>query len=234
MNYSRIYSKFIASRRAREAGLVGYYETHHIVPVSFGGTNESENLIKLTAGDHYFAHLCLAKMHGGKMWAAVWALAGMITSRDRFASFRHRKMVAVARKQMGRHMSKQRKGIPKPKVRGELNGMAKAGVRERHAEAVRADDYKRTISDAQKRVWERDDVRSARTDAFAAAWADPVKSAKRRASLQTADFRKSQSEKIKALWADPNYRAAQLAAFREKAALRRAAKGEATMQGTGA
>lgn len=74
MDYERIYREFIADRRAREVGLTGYTEKHHILPRSLGGGNEPENLIRLTAGDHFFAHLLLAKAHGGKLWYALNAL----------------------------------------------------------------------------------------------------------------------------------------------------------------
>jgi hypothetical protein len=92
MNYSRIYSEFIADRRSKEHTLVGYTEKHHIVPRSLGGDNSQENLIKLSAEDHVRAHLLLAKIHGGKMWAAITCLLGnrklysrTVTRRERLA-----------------------------------------------------------------------------------------------------------------------------------------------------
>ena len=79
MNYQRIYEAFIADRREREAAVIEsgvYVERHHITPRSLGGGDEPENLIALTAGDHFFAHLCLAKIHGGNQWMAAWGMAG--------------------------------------------------------------------------------------------------------------------------------------------------------------
>ena len=69
MDYRRIYSEFIVDRRTKEPAVEGYTERHHIVPKSLGGTDEPANLIRLTAEDHFFAHLLLAKIHGGGMWA---------------------------------------------------------------------------------------------------------------------------------------------------------------------
>jgi hypothetical protein len=71
MNYQRIYDQFIADRRAKESELIAsgvYVERHHVLPKSLGGGNEPENLIALTAGDHFFAHELLARVHGGHMW----------------------------------------------------------------------------------------------------------------------------------------------------------------------
>jgi hypothetical protein len=74
MNYQKIYDRFIADRKTRESDLVAsgvYTERHHIVPRSMGGSNAKDNLVYLTAGDHFFAHLLLAKAYGGNMWFAA-------------------------------------------------------------------------------------------------------------------------------------------------------------------
>ena len=75
MNYQRIYDEFIADRRLKEEQLTGYTEKHHILPRSLGGDNSKENLIRLTAQDHYFAHSLLAKIHGDAMWRAFWMMS---------------------------------------------------------------------------------------------------------------------------------------------------------------
>ena len=38
----------------------GYFELHHITPKAAGGTNDSSNLVKLTAREHFLCHLLLA------------------------------------------------------------------------------------------------------------------------------------------------------------------------------
>lgn len=76
MNYERIYRAFIADRRTKEPGAEEYAERHHILPRCMGGGGEPENLIRLTPEDHFFAHLLLAKMHGGRLWAPVAFMAG--------------------------------------------------------------------------------------------------------------------------------------------------------------
>lgn len=70
MDYHRIYREFIADRKAKPKPN-GYTERHHILPRSLGGGDGSNNLIDLTAEDHFFAHLLLAKIHGGRMWAPI-------------------------------------------------------------------------------------------------------------------------------------------------------------------
>jgi hypothetical protein len=94
VNYARIYGEFIRSRRVKEQGLSGYVERHHILPRCLGGGDEADNLIRLTAEDHFFAHLLLAKVHGGRLWAAVFLMAERSSWRD---CIRRRRMYAVAR-----------------------------------------------------------------------------------------------------------------------------------------
>jgi hypothetical protein len=40
------------------------YEVHHIIPRCLGGSNSKENLVTLTARQHFVCHLLLTKMHG--------------------------------------------------------------------------------------------------------------------------------------------------------------------------
>ena len=40
-----------------------YYERHHIIPRCCGGTNEEDNLILLTAREHFLAHYLLTKLY---------------------------------------------------------------------------------------------------------------------------------------------------------------------------
>jgi len=89
MNYKRVYGDFIKSRREIEKSLTCYTERHHILPRCMGGGNEPENLIRLTAEDHYFAHLCLAQIYGGKLWFALRAMANLNVSGGRDC-IRHR------------------------------------------------------------------------------------------------------------------------------------------------
>lgn len=58
--YTRWYYSIINNRKICD--VTGYGEKHHIIPVSLGGTNEPENIIKLTAREHWICHQLLAKM----------------------------------------------------------------------------------------------------------------------------------------------------------------------------
>jgi len=49
-----------------------YVEKHHIIPKSEGGADDDENLVNLTAREHFIAHLLLARIYDDqKMWCAL-------------------------------------------------------------------------------------------------------------------------------------------------------------------
>lgn len=74
MDYERIYNELIEHRKMQPKLEEVYYERHHIIPVCRGGGDEAENLIYLTAEDHFVAHLLLAKVYGGRLWVAANAM----------------------------------------------------------------------------------------------------------------------------------------------------------------
>ena len=113
MNYIRIYDEFITDRFNKQPSNHKYFERHHIVPKSLGGTNDKKNIIRLTASDHYFAHLCLAKIYGGNQWSSIICMTKMLISKNRSKEtslFAKRKMVSVAREKSAKHKSELYKG----------------------------------------------------------------------------------------------------------------------------
>jgi hypothetical protein len=70
MNYENHYSRLI--EKAKDRILTSYKESHHIVPRSMGGSDDANNLVDLTAREHFIAHWLLARIHGGPMIHAFW------------------------------------------------------------------------------------------------------------------------------------------------------------------
>lgn len=64
MNYQKIYNNIIenAKTQNRQKGTV-YYESHHIVPKSLGGSNKKENLVLLTPKEHFICHRLLIEIY---------------------------------------------------------------------------------------------------------------------------------------------------------------------------
>ena len=71
-HYSR-YQRFMDALKGQS--IDGYCEVHHIVPRSLGGSNDKENLISLTARQHYIAHWILARALGGSAARAFFMMS---------------------------------------------------------------------------------------------------------------------------------------------------------------
>jgi hypothetical protein len=62
MNYQKIYDQIISNRKQHPIKS-GYIECHHIIPKSLGGLDIKENLIELSAREHFICHLLLTKIY---------------------------------------------------------------------------------------------------------------------------------------------------------------------------
>lgn len=62
MNYHRIYEALVLNANTRILSDV-YTENHHIIPRCMGGNDTKENLVALTAREHFIAHALLVKMY---------------------------------------------------------------------------------------------------------------------------------------------------------------------------
>lgn len=78
MDYQKHYNLLIETRKKRNLVDGEYYEKHHIIPRSMGGTDESSNLIHLTAREHFIAHWLLWRIYqNSEMAFAFYCLTYM-------------------------------------------------------------------------------------------------------------------------------------------------------------
>jgi len=63
--YTVWYYNIINHAKSRILSPDVYTEKHHIIPRSMGGDNSADNLVKLTAREHFVCHLLLTKMTDG-------------------------------------------------------------------------------------------------------------------------------------------------------------------------
>lgn len=105
---------------------MGYTECHHIIPKSMGGSNDKENLVRLTAREHFVCHRLLTKMTEGKdryrMINAVWR---MCTSKVHLISSH---TYEYARKQNAERVSKTSTGAK----RAPFSDQARKNISEGH------------------------------------------------------------------------------------------------------
>jgi hypothetical protein len=93
--YSKWYDQLIEKAQRRELPKDMYVEKHHIIPRSFGGSNSKENIVKLTAREHYIAHALLWKMkfpgkYGSKMAFAFNTFINKMTTKERDSHTTHK------------------------------------------------------------------------------------------------------------------------------------------------
>lgn len=65
MNYQRIYDQIVdrAKKEGRKKSQGVYYERHHIVPKCLGGSDSRDNLVLLTAREHFICHRLLCRIY---------------------------------------------------------------------------------------------------------------------------------------------------------------------------
>lgn len=81
MNYTKIYNEIIERGKTRK--IKGYKERHHIVPKCVGGKNTKENLVELTAKEHFICHKLLTEIHPEEsgLHYAVWSMCHLKNSK---------------------------------------------------------------------------------------------------------------------------------------------------------
>ena len=59
-----------------------YYEKHHIIPRCMGGDNKKNNIVKLTAKEHYVCHMLLCEIYPNtnKLKYAFWRMCNVVNN----------------------------------------------------------------------------------------------------------------------------------------------------------
>ena len=74
MNYEQVYNQIV--ERGKQRILEGYGENHHIVPKCLGGADTQDNIVRLTAREHFICHLLLIEIYPreNKLSYALWMM----------------------------------------------------------------------------------------------------------------------------------------------------------------
>lgn len=149
MDYQKIYNQLI--KRAQNRTLEGYTEKHHIIPKCLGGNNNKENIVELTAREHFLCHRLLCEIYPKvtKLWYALFLMAiGKQTIKSKYKldsrSYERLKLEFIQKikgkkkpKDFGKgrvfspthieNMSKAKLGVKKPQGTGEKISIARKG-----------------------------------------------------------------------------------------------------------
>jgi hypothetical protein len=127
-------------QKAKVRNLSGYKEKHHILPRCLGGKDNQENLVELTAREHFIVHMLLCKFTKGQARIKMlYAFNFMSVVRSKYRDYKiNSKIAQKLRKEFfsnkPRHtkesklkMSKSRLGMKLSKETREKVGLAQIG-----------------------------------------------------------------------------------------------------------
>lgn len=129
--YIRWYDSIIENARTRV--ISGYKESHHILPRSLGGPDTKDNLVDLTAREHFICHWLLVKIHTGEArHKMVYALNGMKRNgkdNERYETLITSRVYENLKKEFGRVHSETMKGRTAPNKGKKMSEEQKAKIR---------------------------------------------------------------------------------------------------------
>jgi len=84
MDYKKIHDSII--ERAKNRKLDGYIEKHHIIPKCMNGSNQPNNLVELTAREHFLVHWLLHEMYpeNSDLRYAFWSMCRSSDNQRRY------------------------------------------------------------------------------------------------------------------------------------------------------
>lgn len=206
MNYQAHYNKLM--QRAQDRILIGYTETHHIIPRCMGGDNSRENLAVLTPEEHYIAHQLLVKMFPGNH-KLLWAAVAMTNSTKKMP--RHNKLHGWLRRRFAEAMSQKHKGRKHTaEARAKMSKAQLGKKRNPHNEETKL--KMSLIATGRKKSAEHvENLRIAKTGKKIKPCSEERKERIRQSNIeackhrtyderQTAEYKARQAEKMKEIW----------------------------------
>lgn len=146
---------------ARQHLRTGYTENHHIVPKSLGGSNKKENLVLLSAREHYVIHLLLTKCTTGVAKKKMFYAMNRIINRDNEVLVKSSRIYEYIRTNHAKVVSeffknKEDCGFKKSqgKTHEEIFGKARSAeikdiIRKANSERIWSDETRRKMSEAR-------------------------------------------------------------------------------------
>jgi len=160
--YTTWYKNIIANAQSR-VNLDVYFETHHIIPKSLGGSNDPSNLVKLTAKEHFICHLLLTKMvtgaHRRSMYYASYMMVRGVrnqhyTPSSKTYSIVRANMIKANKERPGPNLGLVMSAETKKKLSSSLKGRKQPPRTKEHAAKLgqyeRTIEHRKAISDLRK------------------------------------------------------------------------------------
>lgn len=193
MDYQKVYNDLVSFRKSNplERSETVYTEEHHIIPKCIGGDDSSENLILLTAREHFIAHRLLSKIYPGNTGLARAVILMLMFQNRKICSREYDRL-----KEMSSEGLKQRWKDP------EFREMMSAACSKSQTERWKDPEFREMMADVNskrsKQRWANPEFREmmavVNSKVAKQLWIDPT-------------FREMVSSRIKQQWENPEYRA---------------------------
>ncbi len=181
--YTTWYYNIVRNAQQRVLG-TSYTEKHHIIPKCLGGSNKKENLVSLTAREHFICHLLLPRMveaeeHKKKMWYAAWCLILFKGPKTEGRVFKYNsKSFSTIRENRAKQVSIMRTGK-------KHTAETKKIIGEKSKAKVFSDEYRSKLSVAASNRTDPEEVKKRKSEAAKARWAK-VSEQDRKEHMRTA------------------------------------------------
>jgi len=163
--YTKWYFSIIENAKLKN-NKTGYMERHHIIPKSFGGNNTKNNLVCLTAKEHFVCHLLLTKMTNGenryKMLHAFMLMKGQNDQQQRYINSKMFQLIKkefgemIRNKKIGTKQTQETKNKIRNAIKGKPSPISEAGRKSISEKAKariqkpKSEEYKKNMSEAMK------------------------------------------------------------------------------------
>lgn len=155
--YTKLYFKLIEAAKPRQTE--GYVERHHIIPRSLGGSNDKTNIVRLTAREHYIAHLLLTKMTTGDAKFKMYCAAIRVTVHEKKNGQLYRKGCSRSYERIRSELSTHRSNLMKgndfkkgKKDNDETRALKSASMQASEVQGrwIRTAEHRAALSEARK------------------------------------------------------------------------------------
>ena len=152
----------IITKASKRINNFGYTENHHVIPKSLGGSNNKENLVRLTPKEHYICHLLLTKMvekdNIRKMWYAHYMMMKGTKRHKpnaRMYELAKTNMAKANKDRPGPNLGKVMSDDQKKKLSNSLKGRILGPMSEEHKQKLskpKSEEHRKKISESRKRL----------------------------------------------------------------------------------
>lgn len=159
-HYTRWYTELTERARTRSLPENTLFESHHIVPLSLGGLDTGDNVVRLTSREHFIAHLLLVRMTTGqdryKMVYAARLMSGRTKPTGRnYEWFRREfreaeKLRKKGHKRSHESIEKQRATVLSQYANGKVNNRKGSRLTDEHRQIISAANKGKTVPVEQR------------------------------------------------------------------------------------